>query len=420
MIKKSKDMYNVVSIGDIHLRGDSDALFDELAEIFLPQLTSDIDLLVIDGDVLDCQISFNDAAVPLINGFIAATAEICRDNDIKVRLMQGTVTHDYNQLDSLAVIFESLLVEEDQFMYHKTFALETIDGLDMLFLPEEYPSNYEEYYADIINMRDPVHCLFFHGTIASQAWVEQVIKSEKPHPSHVVWPNALLKRLSIGIIAGGHIHIHVNDGGIVYHGAFSSSHHGENKPKGFVVHHYNRNTHETTYTYIENTMRPTFQDINLDTYLGSIGVDGVTLSDVDNELAAQIATFDNTRFVISPETIDLYRGAWLFIWEKYRNDKRIEMKRTNAKEAKRDLITVDNAVDHREELEADSKSLASRSIEESLADAGESNLTPNQEKIVKLYREGDLAGSINMFTLETKRFSISTDTIKNWLENEES
>jgi len=225
-------MLNILNIGDIHFgNNDSTLLYNELKKYFINKIDSfdnKIDLIVINGDLTHKKLSFNDKTSTLVLKFIQ---KIAQHKDIKIRVVQGTFSHDANQLDNLCVI------EHPDLKVHKTVTAEYINGYKILFIPEEYPKNKDEYYQEFFNINedDKYDLVFMHGTFKKVSFLNQVILSEKNINSAPIFDEEPMMNIVKGPIICGHIHVYKNfKNKIYYAGSYTRTNFGEEDPKGYL------------------------------------------------------------------------------------------------------------------------------------------------------------------------------------------
>jgi len=257
-----------ISIGDIHWgAGDSEHRRKELTEEFLiPVQESELDLIVIDGDYWDTKLSLTDKNAIYGINFFTELYQICKAKNIKLRLLRGTYTHDFNQNET----FRSF-VDNDIFKIYNTVTEEEISGRKILFIPEEYPENMKDFYADYLNESriNYYDLIFGHGTFKFQAWQCQILESEKFIKSAPVFDEKEMMTYSKGPVLFGHIHISTSyKNKVFYHGSFSRTAHSEEQAKGFLLVEY-KNENEYNVEFIENKLAPIYYALNIATFIKS-------------------------------------------------------------------------------------------------------------------------------------------------------
>ena len=259
-----------ISLGDLHFgasamrRSHSDVvsrLEYELENVFMKYLErnrDEVDGVVIDGDYFDKELSANSDALHGAIWFMHSLVELCGEWGIQVRMMRGTLSHDYMQQRIFAPLIGNVfeLVEDCRV---ETFKLWEGRSLKVLYIPEEYPKDMRDHYRELVfDAPDAEYdMVFLHGTMRFAAWADQIIESEKSHHSAPVWREDDLARICRGPILAGHIHSAISHGSkFFYHGSFSRFAFGEEGPKGFNVAQYNMDTGKYMVTHVENDVAP--------------------------------------------------------------------------------------------------------------------------------------------------------------------
>lgn len=281
----------VAVISDIHIgKGDINKLWKELHEVFIPKLDDSIDLLVIAGDLLDKVIKLSDTESNYFFLLMDEIISLAKQNNFKVRLLKGTKSHDGNQLNNLNLLYE----DEDDYLYGLADEVcsEDICGMNVLYIPEEYVENVEDYYKDYF-IENEYDMVFFHGTFDFAGFAGKLTtKGSKLAPT---FKSNELINISKGPIIGGHIHIKDNyKNKIFYTGSFTRTSFGEDEPKGFYIIDYNLDTNEYKMNFIENTLAPEFVTISLSRLEG-------TLEEKMNKIDALKEAYGNIRIDVSSE-----------------------------------------------------------------------------------------------------------------------
>ena len=299
------DAFIVVSIGDVHWGAHNPTLlYNEMNNIFLKEVkeaASTIDLITIDGDYFDKQLAGADQSYLVAFRFFYNLYSVCVEHNIQLRMLRGTITHDFNQQE----IFRSF--EGDIFKLYDSFVIEEICGKRCLFLPEEYPKNMEEYYQPVFDPEEKFDVAFLHGTVDFQAWQSQIIESEKHYKSAPVWSSERLGSVVNGPILCGHIHTHCSfKDKFFYHGSFSRSHYGEETEKGFQMAAIYEDGHEVVF--IENILAPVKKTIKLKDIFDEFGASSnfeTVIQKVNEEKALLTGDHDRLRLLIPNSYNDL-------------------------------------------------------------------------------------------------------------------
>ena len=178
---------NYVVIGDIHVgKKDDRRLADELEKHFTEYIKlhherEGLELIVVAGDLFDRIVRLNEFAGIYAVSFMRNLVEWSYDNNILVRILKGTKTHDYNQLDALNDIEKDYpnfkiirkVEKEDMILNDNNF--------NVLYLPEEYPTDPDNYYEEYFNVEDKTYDMIFgHGMIDFVAFTGYEDDSENP------------------------------------------------------------------------------------------------------------------------------------------------------------------------------------------------------------------------------------------------
>jgi DNA repair exonuclease SbcCD nuclease subunit len=278
-------LFKGLTIGDIHVgAGDPELLNTEL-KIFENYIkaSDDLDMVVFTGDFFHKKLTANDIAFRYGESFFYRVLRLCAAKDILVRVIQGTTSHDHQQLlnfksyeehyDNLRVIFK---VENEVLSFEN--GDETFE-LSILWVPEEYPEDMKAYYSGILfdlglEEGEAAYDLCFgHGTFDFQAWASQKQESERHIKSAPVFDSALFTNIIMGGTIFGHIHTRSSKGTVTYPASFSRNAHGEEGDKGFAEFSYDLNSLDYSVKFINNTLAPVFKTIDYDV------ADGVTLEE---------------------------------------------------------------------------------------------------------------------------------------------
>ena len=293
----------VLDAGDFHFgAGNDEKLAQEYEKFFNDNIksnASEIDLIVISGDLFHKELKMSSDSMRLLLKCFTRTVKLCETYKIPIRLLQGTLTHDRGQVETLSVMLNS----SPAFKAITTCTVEEIyPGIKVLYIPEEYPKDMKEFYKEaIFEAPDKAYdMIFFHGTIDFQAFASQAYESEMAIETAPVFKSEDLIRICKGPISGGHIHTACNyKKKIYYHGSFSRTSQGEPKAKGFNVIVYNKETNKFVVDFEENTDAPVFKTVAVDDlFIGS----GSNLETFIKTLEATAADKDvNYRFTISED-----------------------------------------------------------------------------------------------------------------------
>lgn len=266
--------FNTVHIADIHFgKKDDLKLYDEL-KLFISSLneyieTEKVHLLCIEGDLYDRVIKMNELTSKLVIDFINELCELTDKHQIYFRILKGTKGHDFNQLS----VFKGL---ESKYPYFKIISNVEKELLDVkyddgseieynvLYLPEEYPSNVYSYYSDYFN--DEYDQIMGHGMIDFVAFTgNDDENSERFVRNAPVFKSKDLINICNGPIVFGHIHdFHEYKEKIYYCGSYSRYSFADQEDKGFLFTKFYPENNTFDIEFIENPEAPTYYVVNLD------------------------------------------------------------------------------------------------------------------------------------------------------------
>lgn len=254
----------VATIADIHFNAlPAENMYSQLDGIFLAYLKKHkVDMIVLAGDFYDSIISFNSRSAHLSTEFFKKMIEISIESGVKyIRVIKGTMSHDNNQLVNLKV-FESNSKIDVKII--NTVTKENIEGLDTLFIPEEYMKNISEFYKEYLNDTDTYDMIFGHGMFKETSFVASKQESAVTLSGAPVFDSKKFCDICRGFINFGHIHTSCSiRGKITYVGSFSRWVFGEEEKKGFLVTSIDKETKEFSNEFIENTLADRFDTITM-------------------------------------------------------------------------------------------------------------------------------------------------------------
>lgn len=260
------------TIADIHIgKKSAERLRKELDEGFLKYIEEEkdnLDLVTIAGDYFDRIIRFNEPAGVLALDTLDRIIETAKSGHFLVRIIQGTKSHDNNQLD----VFNSY--EEtypDILKIITKVTKETINlkghELKVLYLPEEYPTDPDSYYQDYFS--DHYDLIYGHGMtdIVGFSFSDWKDEGENISFGTPVHNTDKLLTLSSGPVMFGHIHNKKSyKDKFYYTGSYSRYAFDSQEPKGWLVTEINPDdTSDYTVEFKENKLAPTYGIIEVDT-----------------------------------------------------------------------------------------------------------------------------------------------------------
>ena len=262
----SEKVYMGASISDIHFGAKDPAkLYNELKSSFLNYIKElpVLDFVMITGDYYDKRISMDSEAAKYSILFLSELLELSKEKGFVVRMLQGTKSHDNDQLR----ILEMLMAKNGDYNFNVIYTLseETLfDNFRVLYIPEEYMTDAEDYYADAFHKDQRYDMIFMHGLVTDAAFVAEGQESEIVSNKAPIFETSKLISMSLGAVISGHIHtpMIIKDK-FYYTGSFSRWSHGEEADKGFNIISYSPVRGQCNVEFIKNIYAPEYVTLRI-------------------------------------------------------------------------------------------------------------------------------------------------------------
>lgn len=227
--------HKIAAIADIHWGASTiltSSMKNNLEKYFVDKLkTEKPDIIVIAGDYWHLKLPLTSTEAQVGNDFMHHLKSVFPTTYILI--LQGTRSHDYNQLD----MFKPL--QDKYFRIYDTVSVDYIEDLKLLFIPEEYYPDKSVYDQYIKNQPAKYDWIFFHGLFSfAGAYATQ----EGSRYNKICFNVSDFDNCVYGRITGGHIHDPVSSGNVDYCGSFDRWKHGEDMSKGYYLYEYNSET----------------------------------------------------------------------------------------------------------------------------------------------------------------------------------
>lgn len=229
----------IASTSDIHLlhkRVPTSWIIDNLnRHLTCEAVMSDIDLLILAGDVFDGLAAFNSEDVPLVEAWVARVILLAKRFGVTVRILEGTRSHDRAQSEvflTIKAIMEPQIGEVD-LKWVRGVEVECIErwGLDILYVPDDWKHDTADTLVDAKKAIHDAGLTQVDIAIMHGQFRYQLPHQVKDHLCHNEEEYLALVRYLIFI---GHVHTHRPKGRIIPHGSFDRLVHGEEEDKGYV------------------------------------------------------------------------------------------------------------------------------------------------------------------------------------------
>lgn len=292
------------NLNDLHFgHHQSERMYNEL-EMFKDDLRdNEVHILVLDGDYFDRKLTASEPAIFYAVSFFSELVEICKEKNIAFRVVQGTRSHDLNQIFTLFQHYENDPDLDIKFI--EKVSEEKFMGMDILYIPEEYPEDVDEYYKEYKEKEYSMVC--GHGTWDFVAFDSQIEKSKdnSVHSAPIFiykeWKNAVKN----GFISFGHIHGRNRYGQkIFYSGSFTRWNYVELSEKGYTQWEYDTDKKEYKVDFIDNKQAPSYEIISLKGMFHGLELKDIEIETIKEMLDMEATHYDNVRIDLSGLTDD--------------------------------------------------------------------------------------------------------------------
>lgn len=255
-----------ISISDIHIghtKTKPSVIHANLTKYLYPQLTIDVDILIISGDFFDALLDMNGNA-----GFIAATIideikTICRTNGIYIRVLRGTFTHDRYQNQFFNVRNSDERIGKDLAVrVFNSITVEWIEELSIsvLYVPDDLP-----HEDPLIAIRECIRDSSYNKVdmASMHCYFDHLLPAGIPRKPHNCYDANDIIELVHGPVFNGHIHHKCVHKTIFTNGSFDRLAHGEEGQKGYFKVEYDTESKSVTYDFIVNEGATIYKSIIL-------------------------------------------------------------------------------------------------------------------------------------------------------------
>lgn len=229
-----KKKYRGLVLADLHFGAvDASDMRNELRANLLNVLETRcfFDFIIIAGDYWDKKVFLNDRASDNGLWLMQRLTQYTKC----IRIIYGTESHEVDQYHIFS-IFENLKGLDFKII-QSVCEEELLPGLQVLYLPEEYIKDKNEYYKEFLNNENKYDYIFGHGVIAEAMTMVKREKKKSETESRLkpaVFTTSDFKKCCKGEVYFGHYHVHsVIQDWVHYVGSFTRWIHGEEEPKGY-------------------------------------------------------------------------------------------------------------------------------------------------------------------------------------------
>jgi hypothetical protein len=308
----------IVALGDLHWGAvPPGELQEELDSVLFPWLeANEFDALVQLGDWFHRRLDLDGADAKAAMWTVVRLCQLCQSRGVPFRIVKGTISHDYTQLAN----YRPLETEYPVFRVVTTaMHEELLPGFDVLWMPEEYPTNYDDFYRPFLFGEDGsvfvYDAIFGHGELDVAVKWSEASEGERHYggtPCHSA--ESLLGHAS-GPVWFGHVHVMVRyKKRLGYPGSFTRWCHGEEQPKGFDVLDVGpaRGTSRTVrVSQVPNAAAPLHSAVRAMGFLDPTdGPDAIVAKIRERAAAVRRLRVDLGEFPLGIEELSLVRGAF--------------------------------------------------------------------------------------------------------------
>lgn len=246
------DKLKYLVLSDIHLGHNlnkTDNIISNLRYYFRTNHKEfkNLNMIVIAGDVFDKLLVTSSRDFILATEWLTELILYCKSWKIKLRILEGTPSHDWKQAKVITSIIEKLQIEID-YKYIDTLFIEHMIDWDIfiLYVPDEYKHKASDTLKDVKKLMksmtlSQVDIAFMHGQFTYQLPVQL-------ESSHDETEYLKLVKYYINI---GHIHTPSVCDRIIAQGSFDRLAHNEEEKKGGVVVTIKKDG-EKNFTFVDN------------------------------------------------------------------------------------------------------------------------------------------------------------------------
>lgn len=261
-------IFKVAIIADLHFGAQSPKqLYSELEAGFLDFIKDRyLDMIVIAGDFYNSVISLNSQTSIIAFKFMNELIKICETNGIRyVRILEGTLSHDNFQIRNFSMYEANKKVDV---RIITTVRSEILEGMNILYIPEEYMEDPKTYYDKYFNVPKKYYDFIFgHGMFKEVSFVSD--DGENAISQAPVMDSKLIGSICKGPIFFGHIHTPtIIRNHIYYVGSYSRWVYGQEEDKGFYICVYDTDSYRYMIEFIVNRNTRRFDTVKvvLDNY----------------------------------------------------------------------------------------------------------------------------------------------------------
>jgi DNA repair exonuclease SbcCD nuclease subunit len=192
-----------------------------------------LDIIFIAGDLFDRLLDMDDENTHLIKLWLDRLSRFCSRENISLRILKGTPSHDWNQSSQAETVWKISQTPGD-FKYIDTLSIEYMEKHDIhvLYVPDEWAGTTQETLDQVKTLMAEMQLKTVDIAIMHGLFNYQLPGVGKTTSKHDELSYLELVKYFINI---GHIHTHSTYERILAQGSFDRLTHGEEEPKGAML-----------------------------------------------------------------------------------------------------------------------------------------------------------------------------------------
>lgn len=243
---------------DIHLghcRTPTSHIISSFKNSILTSKNIDIQALFISGDLFDRLLDLNAKEIKPIIDFFNFMLSYCYANSIKLRVLEGTPSHDWQQ-SQLLVDLNNIRLNKCDLIYHKVLDIEYIETLNkhVLYIPDEWTHDHIDLESQIRQKLLQNNIVNVDIAIMHGQFKYQLIGKKN---AGFYFKEEYFLDLVKEYIHIGHYHTFSQFDRIIANGSLERLGHGEESPKGYLI------VDNNEFEFIENTTAYSYITISI-------------------------------------------------------------------------------------------------------------------------------------------------------------
>jgi DNA repair exonuclease SbcCD nuclease subunit len=218
-----------------------------------------LDIIFLAGDVFDKMLSSSSKEFIMAIEWLSIVAMYCVKHNIKLRILEGTPSHDWHQSSAFSASLDNLGISID-YKYVDTLSVESMDdlGISILYVPDEWNHNADDTLTEVKSLYNKLDIKQTDIAIMHGQFKFQLPMIDLPS-SHVEDEYLSLVKYYINI---GHIHTSSVYGRILAQGSVDRLAHNEEEAKGCMVMNI-YHTGDMDFVFIKNPNAYPFRKFDL-------------------------------------------------------------------------------------------------------------------------------------------------------------